>query len=165
MPKYKTDDYVVHGRDICKVIEILPKYRLDKDYYKLQSLDDETLVTYSPVERQDKMLRSVISADEAELLIDRLRDIEVVEVDARTVESMYNSLAESGNHEDIIKLIKTTYRRCSDKLEKGQAKPEKDKMYFRMAEKMLYSEFAVALGRSYADTKQYVIERAQAASL
>ena len=36
---------------------------------------------------------------------------------------------------------------------------EKDDNYFNLSEKYLYSEFAIALGISYDDVKDYVIKR------
>ncbi|OYW86387.1 hypothetical protein B7Z17_00520, partial [Candidatus Saccharibacteria bacterium 32-49-10] len=67
---------------------------------------------------------------------------------------------ESENHEDLIRIIKTAYMRGEEKLNRGQQRNEKDKQYFRLAEKTLYNEFAVVLDKSYEDTKAYVVSQA-----
>lgn len=36
---------------------------------------------------------------------------------------------------------------------------EKDNNYFNLAEKYLYSEFAIALGMDYDDVKSYIFDR------
>ena len=50
--------------------------------------------------------------------------------------------------------------RGEEKLNRGQQRNEKDKQYFRLAEKTLYNEFAVVLDKSYEDTKAYVVSQA-----
>lgn len=163
MPKYQKGGFVVHGREICKIVELIKNYREDGDYYKLQALSDPSLITYSPIDKQDKLIRPVITKSEAEKLIGRLNDIETVEVDTKTLEAVYSDLSKSSRHEDIIRLIKTAYKRCEEREKKGAAKPERDKLYFRLAEKLLYSEFAIALGKTYEETKAYIVSRAEAA--
>lgn len=164
MPKYSVGEFVVNGRDICKVVAVVSEFRDQGDYYKLQSVEDESLVVYSPVDKQDNLLRPVISKQEAEALIDRLTEIEPVAVDTRSVDTVYENLAKSGKHEDIIRLVKTAYQRCEERKKRGVPKPEKDKLYFRLAEKLLYSEFSIALGKSYDETKDYIANRAQSAT-
>ena len=42
---------------------------------------------------------------------------------------------------------------------------EKDTTYFNHAEKYLYTEFSVVLGKSYEDTKEYVISKVKEINL
>ncbi len=162
MSIYKVGDHVVHGRELGKVSEIIKEG--DKSFYRIQSLSDPTLSVKTPFELAQKRIRPIISRKEAECLIDRIIDIEPIETDTRTVEAAYTELITSGKHEDIVRLIKTSYLRGAEKTSKGLPRNEKDKMFFRMAEKLLYSEFAIALGKDYDDIKEYVIERVGAAA-
>lgn len=159
MSNYKVGDYVVHGHEVGQIIDILKDYQGMGDYYKIQSTLDVTLTVMTPMKRASQLLRPIIKKAEVEKLIDQMADVEALDPDYRNVESTYDELIKSGDHTDIIKLIKTSYARCSAKTSKGQPKNEKDKTFFRKAESLLYNEFAVALGMDYADTKQYVIDR------
>lgn len=84
-------------------------------------------------------------------------EIECVTAENRTLENIYKTLLESKNHEDLIRIIKTAYMRGE---KQSGLLNEKDKQYFRLAEKTLYNEFAVVLDKSYEDTKAYVVSQA-----
>lgn len=162
MKTYKKGDVVVHGREIGTVIDIV-----DVDgvkYYKVQSLNDPTLSVRTPVDTASERLRPTITRAKAEELIDQMIEIEPIEVEARTAEVAYNKLITSGDHVDIVRLIKTSYMRCEEKTNKGLPRHEKDKVFLRMAERLLYSEFAVALGKTYKETEEYVLSRVKAAA-
>lgn len=159
MTKYKIGDHVVHGREVGQIREIIKDFRGMGDYYRIQSLHDESLFVMTPVDTKKKTVRSIISKDDAEKLINEISSIETIEFEQRNAESIYNNLIKSGDHHDMIRLIKTSYEKCADRTKKGLARNEKDKMFLRMGERLLYSEMAVALGKSYDDTKQYVINR------
>ena len=78
------------------------------------------------------------------------------------LENIYKDLFNSEKHVDLVKIIKTAYLRGEEKIEKGQSRSEKDKIFFRKAENALYSELAVVLGKSVEDTRAYVVDRVEA---
>ena len=153
----KAGDIVVYRRDVCKVKGLAKKYRNDEDYYILSPLDDDTLTVYTTIANAKKLFRPVISRKEAKELIERIPSIEPVEVGDRMIETVYKELIHSDEHEDLVRIIKTAYLRSEAKLKKGLRRSEKDKMYFRMAEKMLYSELAASLEKTYDETEEYVV--------
>lgn len=155
----KAGDIIVYRRDVCKVKGLAENYRNDEDYYILVPLNDDTLTVYTSVKSAKKLFRPVISRDEAEELIERIPDIQPVEIDGRMAEAVYKELIHSDEHEDLVRIIKTAYLRSEEKLQKGLKRNEKDKMYFRMAEKMLYSELAASLEKTYDETEEYVVNR------
>ena len=63
---------------------------------------------------------------------------------------------ESSN--SLIKIIKTTYLRNKERIEKSKKTTDKDVYYFNLAEKYLYQEFQVILGLTYDETKEFVIK-------
>lgn len=155
---FKVGDYVVYKRDICKVIEIKKKYFKDKDYYVLNSIKDESLTINIPVTNDS--IRSIISKKEVDDIINDIPNIEVIIFENnKFIESDYKDLINSGNHRDLIKIIKTTYLRNNARLELGKKIGEKDMNYFQMAESLLYGEFSIALNMSYDETKKYVIDK------
>lgn len=75
------------------------------------------------------------------------------------LEVEYKRLLHEGGYEGLIKIIKTTYLRNNDRINNKRKISEKDNEYFKLAERFLYSEFSVALGISYDEAKEYVINK------
>ena len=141
---------IVYRGNVCKVRELVCGYRDGEDYYKLTPVYDPSMTIHTPVATIGELARPVISREEVDRLIRIMPEIECVTAENRTLE----------NHEDLIRIIKTAYMRGEEKLNRGQQRNEKDKQYFRLAEKTLYNEFAVVLDKSYEDTKAYVVSQA-----
>ena len=91
--------------------------------------------------------------------------IPVIENDKLLLENKYKELLRSGTYNDLITIIKTTYLRNETRDKEKKKRSEKDTTYFNLAEKYLYTEFSVVLGKSYEDTKEYVISKAREISL
>ena len=151
---------IVYRGNVCKVRELVCGYRDGEDYYKLMPVYDPSMTIHTPVATIGELARPVISREEVDRLIRIMPEIECVTAENRTLENIYKALLESENHEDLIRIIKTAYTRGEEKLNRGQQRNEKDKQYFRLAEKTLYNEFAVVLDKSYEDTKAYVVSQA-----
>jgi len=157
---YKVGDIVVHKRDICKISGIAKNYRPGEDYYILSPIDDNSLVIHTPILDGRGLIRSIITKEEAERLIKEIPNIATIEFnDDRSLEVKYNALVNSGKNQDLIQIIKTTYLRREEKEIKGKKVNEKDKNYFRLAEKMFYSELSVALNKTYDETKEYIVSK------
>lgn len=162
MTKYKVGDLVVHGHEIGRVTEIIKDFRGQGPHYRIQAVSDDSLFVTTPVDQKNTLLRSIINKKDAEEIIDEILSINCVELEVRNAEAVYNDLIRSGDHRDMVRLIKTSYEKCADKAKKGMRSNEKDKLYLRLGEKLLYSEFAVALNKSFDETKEYVMNRVQA---
>lgn len=154
---YKVGDFVVYRRDVCKVVGLSKKYRNDEDYYKLAPTSDLTLTINTSVMDSNKLFRPVMSNADAQKLIAGIKDINTIVSDENLLEPIYKDLVSSGNQEDLMKVIKTTYFRRENRPANGKKCSEKNKVYFRMAEKMLYRELAVALNKTYDETKEYIV--------
>lgn len=66
---------------------------------------------------------------------------------------------QNGTHEDLIKIIKTTYFRNKERIDNNKKTTDKDNYYFNQAELYLYNEFSVVLNLTYEETRQYVIDK------
>jgi len=75
------------------------------------------------------------------------------------MEYEYKNLLSSGSHEDLVKIIKTTYLRNKERIDNKKKISDKDNRYFQLAEKYLYNEFSIVLGLTIEDTKEYVIDK------
>ncbi len=154
---YQINDYLRYGKEVCKVKEIKEKWFNNQDYYLLVPVKDDSLKIEIPV-TSDK-LQDLISKDALENLLKKIPDIEPIDIDEKFLESEYKRLLATGEYEDIIKVIKTTYLRNKKRMENNKKLAEKDMNYFQLAEDYLYNEFSIVLGKSYEDTKEYVIKK------
>lgn len=159
---YKVNEYVVYKKDVCKIKEIRNNKMNGIDYYILVPIDDESLIIDVPVENRMGYLRSIISKEEANKLINNIPNIEPLKnIDDKYVEKTYKDLLYNGTHEDLIKIIKTTYLRNNDRKINNKKLSEKDNDYFTKAEKYLYNEISISLNMSFDETKNYIIKKVQ----
>ena len=156
---YNVGDYVVYKRDVCVVKEINKKYYKDMDYYKLEPINDNSLKLDVPV--NNKYIRNIISREELDNIIDNIPNIDVIKCSDKYIENDYKSLMHSGRHEDLIKIIKTTYLRNKERIDNKKKVTDKDIMYFKKAEEYLYTEVSIVLGVNYEEAKMYVIDKVE----
>lgn len=154
---YKINDYIIYKREVCIIKDILLKFYRDNDYYLLSPLSDESLTIKVPV--SNKEIRNLISKDDVEKIIKEIPNINIIDADTKQLEGIYKELIVNGRHEDLIKIIKTTYLRNKERIDNNKKTTDKDNYYFNLAEKYLYEEFSIILNLSYDDTKEYVINK------
>lgn len=154
---YKINDYLVYGKDVCKVHDIEEKKFNNEDYYLLRPIKNEDLKISAPVSDKAGKIRDLITKEEIEELIQKIPTISIIETEDKFIENEYKKLASSGTHEDLIKIIKTTYLRNKERLDNNKKIAEKDKNYFELAEEYLYTEFSVVLDKTIDETRDYVI--------
>lgn len=102
-------------------------------------------------------LRNVISKEEVLNLISKISSIDVIEIPDKNYENEYKRLLGVSSLENLVKIIKTTYMRNDHRLQNKKKISETDDIYFKRAEKQLYSELSVSLGLTYDETKDYII--------
>ncbi len=148
--------YIVYERDVCLIEEVKGKYIKGVDYYILRPLNDKTLKISVPV--NSKLLRNLISLEDANKLIDNMKSIEVIE-DNKQIENEYKRLLDTGELSDLVKIIKTTYLRNKERIINKKKISEKDDNYFNKAEDYLYTELGVVFNMSKENIKEYIIEK------
>lgn len=159
---YKENDYLVYKKDVCKVKEIKKNKINDKDYYILVPINDESLVIEVPVDNRMGYIRNVISKEDALNLINRIPNINLLEnIDDKYIEKTYKELLNSGNLEDLIKIIKTSYIRNDNRIKSNKKISDKDKAFFDKAEEYLYTELSISLNMSLDEVKEYIINKVQ----
>lgn len=159
---FKIDDYVVYKKDVCIIKQIKKNHLNGLDYYILAPIEDTSLTIEIPVENRLGFVRKIIDKNEVENIINDISGVEVIDsLNDRALEQTYKSLLNSGNHLDLIKIIKTTYSRKEVRLLNNKKVSEKDDVYFKKAEKLLYNEFAIALGLTFDEAREYVIDKVE----
>lgn len=156
---YRVGEYVVYKRDVCRVKEIKKNHLNNKDYYVLIPIDDESLIIDVPVDNRCGYIRNLLSREDVEKIILSIPNIPIIESDTKNIENEYKRLLTSFKHEDLIKIVKTTYLRNKERLEKNKKSGDKDNLYFKKAEKYLYNEFGLVLGMSFEEVKNYIIDK------
>lgn len=155
----KIGEFVIFRKEVCKIKEIKENYRNGLDYYSLTPLEDESLHLIVPVTSEKTILREPISKNEVEDLIRKIPLVKPIESEEKILGNEYKVLLNSGNLEDYIKIIKTTYLRNKERLDNKRKISDKDNYYFNLAEKYLYNEFSIVLNKDFEETKKYVIDR------
>lgn len=153
---FKENEYVLYNYNVCKIKEIISIH--DNDYYVLNPVEDDSLVIKLPVNNPRKTLRKIIDKEDALILINKIPSIEEIKVKDHSLEQEYKRLMNTGDREDLVKIIKTTYSRNKFREDNGKKMGEKDSNFFNLAEKALYDELAISLGKTFAETKQFIID-------
>lgn len=157
---YKKDDYVVYKHDVCKIKDVKENRLMGNTYYVMTPIDDDTLIIDIPIDNRMGFLRDIISPDEAEKLIEKIPEIKPLEnINEKYVEAQYKEMLNAGDHENLIKIIKTTYLRNENRINSKKKISEKDNTYFKLAEKYLYNELAVSLNKTVEEIKNYIFEK------
>lgn len=145
---YKIGDYVVYKKDVCIIKDIV------NNYYVLNPIDDNSLTI--KVLCTSNLLRNIITKEESEKLINSIPYIEIININDKLIENEYKRLLATGNLEDLVKIIKTTYLRNENRINNHKKIGEKDDNYFKKSEKLLYNELSISLGKTYDETKAYI---------
>lgn len=155
---FKENDYVMYKNNVCKVREIKHNDLNGNSYYILIPIDDESLIIDVPTDNRMGHLRSIVSHQEAEEIINHIKDIEPLQnINDKNIENTYKELIYNGTHNDLVKIIKTSYLRNQARKNDNKKISEKDSKYFELAEKYLYNELSIALNKSFTETKEYII--------
>lgn len=152
---YNKGDLLVYKKEVCEVDEVKTKYHKDMDYYILAPITDKSLKIQIPT--NSNAIRNLITKERLEEIIKSIPSIEIIKTESKNLENNYKQLMQNGTHEDLIKIIKTTYLRNKERLDNNKKITDKDNYYFNQAENYLYNEFSKVLGLSYEETKQYII--------
>lgn len=151
---FNLGDYVVYNKMICVIDCIKENYFKGQDYYVLKPLDDKSLKVNVPVDSE--LIRRPLTSLEVEDIICSIPSIEPIVTSERFIENEYRELLSTNSHEDLIKIIKTTYLRNKERADNNKKISSKDNDFFVLAEKYLYNEFAISLGLSFDEVKKYV---------
>lgn len=149
-------DYIVYRKETCKIIE------KEEGYYKLVPVNDTSIKYKVPVD--SNFLKKVITKEEIDRLLLEIPEINTIDLGEKQIEQEYKELMKSGTHEDLVKIIKTSYLRNQIRILNNKRISEIDDEYFRRAEKYLYEEIGLVLNLSFENTKEYIINKLKKAN-
>ena len=108
--------------------------------------------------------KEVITKEEIDRLLLEIPEINTIDLGEKQIEQEYKELMKSGTHEDLVKIIKTSYLRNQIRILNNKRISEIDDEYFRRAEKYLYEEIGIVLNLSFENTKEYIINKLKKAN-
>ena len=161
---YKIGDYVVKPcSGVCRVDNImhLDMSGVDRNrlYYLLVPVNEENGKIYYPVDSSAQQIRKVMTSQEAYELIERIPDIQEISIsNDKLREQKYREVVKGIEPESLLSIIKTTYLRKKNRLEKGKKNTVADENYLNLAEKMLFSELCLVLGKEKDEVHNLIAE-------
>lgn len=162
---FEKGQYIIYGiRGVCEVMDITtidrPGRPQGKLYYVLRPYYHQDSKIVTPVDSDKTVIRPLLTREEALELIDRIQDVQEMEVtEDKQREERYKEALKTCDCRVWVSMIKALYLRRKDRIEQGKKMTDLDERYFKTAEENLYSELALSLGMSRDEMVDYIKER------
>lgn len=159
-------EYVVYGDlGVCRVEGVTQRRFEGLDaahlYYVLAPVYQGG-VLYIPADNPRIFLRAVISAEEANRLIDAIPTIEGEAFHSRSAQELsahYEQALRTHDCADLIRLTASIYAKKQDLASRKKKVGRVDEHFMKKAEDSLNGEFAIALGIPREDVPAYISRR------
>ncbi len=164
---FEIGDYIVYGNTgVCKVEEVTkmaaPGSKEDRMYYALEPVYDKGCKLFIPVDNQKVRMRPVLTKDEADALIGKIKEIDILWVkDEKNREEAYKEAIRTCDCEEWVRIIKTLYLRKKSRLAAGKKVTSSDAKYLHLAEESLYGELSVVMGIPKDEMESYITSRVE----
>lgn len=164
---FEIGEYIVYGNTgVCKVAETstmaVPGTKTDKLYYTLEPVYDKGCRLFTPVDNQKVKMRPVLTKKEADELIGKIKEIELLWVnDEKNREQIYKDAIRTCNCVEWVRIIKTLYLRKQSRLAEGKKVTSSDAKYLHMAEESLYGELSIVMGIPKDEMEKYITSRVE----
>lgn len=161
---FKEKDIVVYGNNgVCVLQEKVTKKIGGKEheYYALRPYNKEGMVIFVPLDNDLALtkLRNILSREEIDNLIETMPDNNTEWIqDANMRKKKYNEIVNTGDHHELVKLIKALYINKEIQEVAGKKFHIQDKNLLELAESMLYDEFSVVLGIEPEEVLPYILD-------
>ncbi len=165
---YNVNDIIVYGSvGVFKITSIsqmdndLGNESEKKSYYVLSSLFNNETV-YVPIDNPNIFIRSVISKENAEKLIDNIPNISVQAYHSRNLQQLsehYKNAFKSHNCEDLIELVMSIHLKKQNAKQNKKRIGQIDEKFMKKAENLLYEELSVSLGIPKDQVSEYISSR------
>ncbi len=167
---YQIGDFIIYASTgVCRVEDILPPGGVrpttalvpERTYYVLRPLyQPETI--YSPVDNPKVFMRPIISAEEAQHLIDHIPALRIKADSGEEIlefKEQYQNAASSHDCNELMALILDIYTKKLLLTAQNRKFSQLDERYMKQAEDILYGELAAALDIEKDQVTTYIAER------
>jgi len=167
---FQPGDLIVYGTTgVCRVEGVTRPYESgpdrNKQYYQLKPFHQDGVI-YTPVDNPKVAIRSVISREDAEALIDLIPTMEAEVYRAPSLQALaqhYQSAVRSHDCRELIELMMSIYAKQKEAESHKRRLGMLDERYMKQAERLLHGEFSVALGIPFEEVPDYIARRVRAA--
>ena len=164
---YQKGDYVVYGtKGICLIEDVMMLdwgadcISSEKLCYKLTPRFVKGSTIYAPVENEKTVIRSVMSGEEAETVLNRVRQLETLWVkDEKEREASYRRALLSGNSMEWSRIFKTLYLRKRERQKTGKRMTCIDERYLHIAESILFGEMSLPLKLTVKEVEEKYFQK------
>lgn len=165
---FQIGELVVYGNTgVCRIEDIvvgndeLQWLETGRKYYRLNPLYQSGAI-YTPVDSEKIIIRSVISRDAANYLIDQMPQIRKNACQSQNIQEMrtrYQLASKTGDCVGLMTLAMSIYAKKQDCIAQKRKIGQMDERFMRQAEELLFGEFAVALEIDRDAVSAYIAER------
>jgi len=162
---FQSGDLVVYSTTgVCRVEEVCrPNLSGDpkREYYLLKPLHQDGVI-YCPVDNTKVSIRPVISAEEAEALIDLIPTMRSEACRAPTLQALaqhYQAAVRSHDCRDLIEMMMSIYAKQQQAEAQHRRLGMVDERFMKQAERLLYGELSAALDISFDEVQPYIARR------
>ena len=164
---YQKGDYVVYGtKGVCLIEDVTMLdwgadcISSEKLCYKLTPRFVKGSTIYAPVENEKTVIRSVMSREEAQAVLNRVKQLETLWVkDEKEREASYRRALLSGNSMEWSRIVKTLYLRKQERQKSGKRMTCIDERYLHIAENILFGEMSLPLKLTVKEVEEKYLER------
>ena len=154
MKRYSIGDMVVYGINGIMEIVDLKVERIagsEHEYYVLSEPESRTAsFVYVPTdnERLVGAMRPLLSRERAQEILDGASEVDALDwcPDNRVRTEKFRKIMESGDHRELIAMIKAINNMAKSRAEIGKKNYLSDDHVMQKAQKLLYSELSLVLG-------------------
>ena len=163
---FKLNDVIMYGsQGVCEITAIEEKSigGVRKRYFVLKPIKDHSATIYAPTDNANvlKKMRRLLTESEINNLIDSMPEEAspwISNVNER--KEHFKDILASGNHSDLIQMIKGIYEQKTQREAEGKHLYISDVNFFKEAEQILYNEFQYVLKlNSKDDVMTYILHR------
>lgn len=154
---FEIDDVIIYGTTgICRIVGTEEKSiaGVKKNYFVIKPINDAGATIFAPMDNERVLgkVRRLLSENEINSLIDSMpdKDADWIEKESERKEH-YRKILTSGDHVELIKMIKAIYTHKKKREAEGKKLHMLDEHFFDDAEQILYNEFQYVLKLSSKD--------------
>ncbi len=146
---FEVNDKVMYGQMGACIINSIEEKEVggqNKLYYVISPVNSMKTTIFCPVDCDKKRLRGIIEKEQALELMESVSELESEWIENDSMRKIVqDETLKSGDHKEIIKLIKLLHLKRKALLGTNRKFHVADQRVMDTAEKLIYSEFAIAL--------------------
>lgn len=157
----KGDNVIYKGSEVCCIGDITTMSFdgvNEVEYYVLNPVGKESEKYYLPVAVAEDKLRTPLTPDEVNSLIDGMKTAKPLILDMHK-KDRFAGLLNTNDHQQLISLLHTLYLERQERLSSGKKLTMIDEKALRTAQSLIEKEFAFVLGIAESEVDSYIRNR------